>query len=52
MAQKHFRALVESTFASMESFFDSIESRGDKAAEIDVLVLAMTYNVARGLKKL
>jgi len=47
MAQKHFRALVESAFASMKSFFNSIESRGDKAAEIDVLVLAMTYNVAR-----
>jgi len=44
VAQKHFRALIESAFASMKSFFGSIESRGDKTAEIDVLVLDMTYN--------
>jgi len=42
-----FRALVESVLSSMKSFFDSIESRGDKIAEIDVLVLAVTYNIAR-----
>jgi len=47
MAHKHFRALIESAFASMKSFFDSIESRGDRTAEIDILVLAVTYNVAR-----
>ena len=47
MRQKHFRALIESAFSSMKSFFDGIRSRGDKTAEIDVLVLAMVYNVAR-----
>lgn len=41
------RALIESAFESMKSFFDSIESRGDRTAEIDILVPAMTYNVAR-----
>jgi len=51
MAQKHFSILVESAFASTKSFFDSIEWGDDKVAKIDVLVLAMTYNVARGLLK-
>jgi len=46
-AHKHLRALIESAFESMKSFFDSIESRGDRTAEIDILVPAMTYNVAR-----
>ena len=51
MAIKNIRSLVESAFSSIKSFTAKIRSKLTKPNELDALILALSYNVARLIKK-